>query len=113
MSGLTSHVLDTAAGQPATGIEVTLAQRHQGEWRELASTTTDADGRTGDLWPAGRTMEPGTYRLRFAVGDYHRAQGVAGFYPWADVVFAVSDPAAHYHVPLLLSPYGYSTYRGS
>ncbi|MDH2413073.1 hydroxyisourate hydrolase [Nocardioides sp. CER19] len=103
MSTLSTHVLDTSAGRPAVGIAVRLETR-DGEL--LAKATTDADGRVGGLGPDG--LDPGDYVVRFDTGDY-----VDGFYPEVVVVFTVTDPDEHYHVPLLLSPYGYSTYRGS
>ncbi len=112
MSGLTSHVLDTARGHPAAGVAVTLFEHRDGAWHEHAALRTDADGRTGDFF-ADTDFHAGTYRLRFALGEYHDSQGTPGFYPHADVVFIVRDAAEHYHVPLLVSPFGYATYRGS
>jgi 5-hydroxyisourate hydrolase len=106
---LSTHVLDTGRGRPAAGVPVRL-DRHDGEtWQPLAEDVTDGDGRLGDL-PA---PEAGTYRLRFGIGPYFAATGTETFYPEVSVVFAVSDPGEHHHVPLLVSPYGYSTYRGS
>lgn len=112
MSGLTSHVLDTATGAPAAGVAVTLFERQHGAWHEHATRRTDTDGRTGDFF-ADADFHAGTYRLRFSLAEYHASVGVDGFFPHADVVFIVSDPARHYHVPLLTSPFGYTTYRGS
>lgn len=112
MSGLTSHVLDTALGHPAAGVAVTLFERRDGAWHEHTTRRTDADGRTGDFF-AGTDFHAGTYRLRFALAEYHDSLGTAGFYPHADVVFIVRDAAEHYHVPLLVSPFGYATYRGT
>ena len=112
MSGLTSHVLDTALGHPAAGVAVTLSERRDGAWHEYATRRTDADGRTGDFF-AGTDFHAGTYRLRFALAEYHDSLGTAGFYPHADVVFIVRDAAEHYHVPLLVSRFGYATYRGT
>lgn len=110
-SPLTTHVLDTARGVPAAGIAVTLARQEGGGFVALASGTTDDDGRIRDLLtPAQFTA--GVYRISFALDDYFAAQG-GGFYPYAEVVFRVEHPDQHHHVPLLLSPYGYSTYRGS
>jgi 5-hydroxyisourate hydrolase len=113
MSGVTSHVLDTAEGLPAVGMEVTLAAKFGDEWADLGTRVTDEGGRTGGLWPEGEAVRPGTYRLRFATADYHAVQGQAGFYPYIDVVFTIWEESEDYHVPLLLSPFGYSTYRGS
>ncbi len=103
MSTLSTHVLDTAAGRPAAGIAVRLETRDGGA---LGSGVTDDDGRVGAIGP--ERLEAGDYVLRFATAGY-----VEGFYPEVVVVFTVADPDQHYHVPLLLSPYGYSTYRGS
>ena len=113
MSGITTHVLDTARGRPAAGVPVTLESRSAGGWTALGCGRTDADGRLRDLLPDGFTLSEGHYRLTFEAGAYFDAQGVEGFYTEVVVSFVVSDAAAHYHVPLLLSPYGYSTYRGS
>jgi 5-hydroxyisourate hydrolase len=114
MSPITTHVLDIARGRPAQGIAVVLELRGaDGSWTELARDRTNADGRITDLLPDGTTLQAGTYRLTFATGDYFRAAGVRGFYPEVQVLVEIDDPAGHCHVPLLLSPYGYSTYRGS
>ncbi|MGR4867204.1 hydroxyisourate hydrolase [Caulobacter sp. LARHSG274] len=115
MSGLTTHILDTAAGRPAAGVGVRVSARRDGEVRLLAETHTDADGRARLV--EGAQLSAGGYRLEFAVGDYFHAGGAAvSDPPFLDVVvidFAVADPAQHHHVPLLVSPFGYSTYRGS
>ena len=113
MSGLSTHVLDTAVGRPAAGIGVRLEIEDGGGWRELAAHTTNGDGRVAQLLPAGTALVAATYRLTFDVGAYHAARGGAGFYPYVNIVFTVGDAAQHHHVPLLLSPFGYSTYRGS
>lgn len=116
MSTVTTHILDTAQGRPASGVGVTLAvMGHADRWVRIATATTDADGRVRSFLPPGKTLEPGMYRLRFETGPYHAAQGVSGggFFPYADVVFSIKAPGQHFHVPLLLSPFGYSTYRGS
>ncbi len=105
--GVSTHVLDAAAGVPAAGLELSLGRRDGETWHELARRVTDADGRVADL--AG-PLAAGEYRITFQTGAY---LGGRTFYPEVTVVFAVTDPAAHYHVPLLLSPYAYSTYRGS
>jgi 5-hydroxyisourate hydrolase len=111
LSAITTHVLDTALGRPAAGVSVRLIRAAAGG-AEIATATTGGDGRAGDLGPA--TIEPGTYSLVFDTGAYYRAQpGGEAFFPEVTVSFTVRDPAAHYHVPLLLSPYGYTTYRGS
>jgi 5-hydroxyisourate hydrolase len=114
MSPITTHVLDTARGTPARGITVVL-EVADGEhrWSELARGNTDEGGRLGTFNPPLTALGAGIYRLRFATGDYFAAAGVRTFYPEVQVVFRVDDPAQHYHIPLLLSPFGYSTYRGS
>lgn len=113
-SPVTTHVLDTAMGRPAVGVPVELAvMAGEGIWRILASGVTDGDGRVTNLLASDHALAVGTYRMRFDTSVYFRAAGVAGFYPQVDVVFTLREPTAHYHIPLLLSPYGYSTYRGS
>lgn len=113
MSAITTHVLDTAAGRPAAGVGIVLSRRDGDVWTELARGETDADGRLADLLPAGERPVAGVYRLRFAVGAYAVARAQPTFYPWAEIVFEITAPNEHHHVPLLLSPFGYSTYRGS
>ena len=113
MSGITTHVLDTSRGRPASGVPVVLEIREEGGWREIGRALTDGDGRVRQILPAGSAPTTGTYRLTFAIETYFRTEGVEGFYPEASIVFHVRDANQHYHVPLLLSPYGYSTYRGS
>jgi len=105
MSSLSTHVLDTALGRPAQNVEVRL---YRGDILE-ATGTTDADGRIGELAP---TLEPGTYRLWFDVAAYAGSTGQDSFFPEVSVTFTVADER-HYHVPLLLSPFAFSTYRGS
>jgi len=107
MTTLSTHVLDTSRGRPAAGIQVLLETR---DGRALGHGTTDGDGRVGSIGPA--RLEPGEYVLRFETGGYFAAEGSGGFYPEVVVVFAVGHDE-HYHVPVLLNPYGYSTYRGS
>ena len=109
-SRVTTHVLDATSGRPAAGMEATL-ERQAGRWQEVASGRTDADGRISDLGP--EDLEPGVYQVTFAVGPYFSERGQATFYPEVAVQFTIDEPAAHYHVPLLLSPNAYSTYRGS
>ena len=117
MGRLTTHVLDTVRGKPAAGIAVRLYSCNGDERLLLKSVTTNADGRTDEPLLQGHDLRAGSYELVFSAGDYHRAQKVAlESPPFLDKVvirFGVSDPSANYHVPLLLSPYGYSTYRGS
>jgi 5-hydroxyisourate hydrolase len=113
MSAITTHILDTSKGRPAGGVTVVLALREGDGHREIGRGVTDADGRLRTLVPAGTSIVAGTYRLTFETAAYFAASGVAGFYPEVTIAFEVRDPAQHYHVPLLLNPYGYSTYRGS
>jgi 5-hydroxyisourate hydrolase len=113
MSGITTHVLDTARGRPAAGVPVTLEAKGAGGWRVVGRGATDADGRLRDLTPPDFSLAEGDYRLTFDAGAYFAGAGAEGFYTEVVVAFVVRDAAAHYHVPLLLSPYGYSTYRGS
>jgi 5-hydroxyisourate hydrolase len=113
MRAITTHVLDTHRGCPAAGVPVVLErQERDGSYREIGRGVTDADGRRRDLGVEG-ALVLGTYRIRFDTGTYFRAGSVAAFYPEVVVVFAITDASQHYHVPLLLSPFGYSTYRGS
>lgn len=114
MSAITTHVLDTARGRPAAGVPVALEVRTDPPgWKMLGRGTTDVDGRIKNLMPAGQAPEVGVFRLTFDTGTYFRLLGVDTFYPEVRVMFSIQDPAQHYHVPLLLSPFGYSTYRGS
>ena len=113
MSGITTHVLDTARGRPAAGLPVTLEAKSEDGWRVVGRGATDADGRLRDLAPSDFVLGEGAYRLTFDAGAYFAAAGAEGFYTEVVVSFVVRDAAAHHHVPLLLSPYGYTTYRGS
>ena len=109
MSTLSTHVLDTALGKPAEGIQVTLER----DGRVLGSAVTDADGRVRDLIAKDPPLPEGSYRLIFSVADYFKQAARESF--WSDIVvqFTIASGSAHYHVPLLLSPFGYTTYRGS
>ena len=111
--GITTHILDTARGRPAGGVQVALEIREDAGWREIRRSLTNADGRVRQLLPEELPLRAGTYRLTFDVGAWFQAQGIASFYPEASIVFLVRDPDQHHHVPLLLSPFGSSTYRGS
>jgi 5-hydroxyisourate hydrolase len=113
MNGITTHVLDVSLGRPAAGVPVILEILTDGEWTPHGAATTDADGRASEISSSGSALQCGVYRLRFAVAKYFRAQGIAGFYPEITITFEVRDPTERYHVPLLLSPWGYTTYRGS
>lgn len=100
-------------GCPAAGVSIVLELRTGNDWKRLAETSTDENGRVGDLAASAEDFERGTYRLRFDVAAYFRALRVETFYSEVSVTFQVRDPGEHYHVPLLLSPWGYTTYRGS
>jgi 5-hydroxyisourate hydrolase len=106
---LSTHVLDTALGRPAAGIELTLLDE---TGRTLSTARTDEDGRVKG-WTGVDALAPGRYRLRFAVGAWLADAGRDGFYDDVEIAFRATEPGAHYHVPLLVSPFGYSTYRGS
>ena len=113
-SFITTHVLDTAAGQPAAGIAVVLLHRNPHDdagWQPLASGQTDADGRVTDLGP--ESLPSGTYQLTFSTESYFTQRGQEAFFPEVSLTFAVDAAQEHYHVPLLLSHFAYSTYRGS
>jgi len=111
LSGITTHVLDTSRGCPAVGVPVALERAVDSGWQPVGRGTTDADGRVGDLLRS--PPEAGRYRLSFDTDTYFRSLGEAGFYPEVSVTFVVGHGEEHYHVPLLLSPFGYSTYRGT
>ena len=111
MTRLTTHVLNTAMGKPAAGMSVLLEKRSEKEWVKLALGMTNEDGRMADL-PAGMVQAPGAFRLTFETGAYFLKMNEPSFYPQVTVEFFI-DEETHYHVPLLISPYGYSTYRGS
>ena len=106
MAGITTHVLDTAKGRPAAGVKIRLDVMRN-RWETIGQGVTDADGRLRTLTEAV-PLELALYRITFATGEYNK-----GFFPEVSIVFRVDDAGQHYHVPLLLSPYGYSTYRGS
>ena len=113
MSAITTHVLDTARGVPAAGVSVVLERQHETEWRVIGRGQTDADGRQRGLMPEAGSAPPGVYRLRFETRAYFEALSLQTFFPQVIVTFEIPDGEAHHHVPLLLSPYGYTTYRGS
>jgi 5-hydroxyisourate hydrolase len=108
MSTVTTHVLDTALGQPAAGVAVRL---ERADGTQVGAGVTGADGRIGDLGPDG--LAAGVYRIWFGTSDYFARDGRRGFYPEVTVTFVVEEGGGHYHVPLTLSPFAYSTYRGS
>lgn len=111
--GISTHILDTTRGRPAQGVRVSLTRLSGDAFVDVASGQTDADGRLRTLVPDGTSPEPGTYRLQFDVGAYFATAGIEAFYPSVEITFLVKSASEHYHVPLLLNPFGYSTYRGS
>jgi len=113
MASLSTHVLDTALGRPAAGLAIALQRQHaDGGWQPLAGGLTDADGRIPKTTLAPDGLAPGVYQLVFATGDYLTRVHGKGFYPFVPIVFEIVEDQ-HYHVPLLLSPFGIATYRGS
>ena len=113
MSAITTHILDTSVGKPAANVEVELEILKGEKWTPLGNGLTDADGRVKDLIKDSQSFVAGRYRISFAVESYFKAQKVDSFYPYVKIVFEVKETDSHYHVPLLLNPFGYSTYRGS
>jgi 5-hydroxyisourate hydrolase len=114
MSGITTHVLDTSLGTPARGIPVVLErQSDDGGWAELACDATNKSGRAPHLLDPGIALERGTYRLTIETREYFQGRGETCFYPTIAVTFTVDHPEQHYHLPILVSPFGFSTYRGS
>lgn len=111
MSAITTHILDTTRGKPAEAVNIVLFHQ-QREWIELARGLTNSDGRIGNLLPKETVLPTGTYKLRFETGAYFEQLRVATFYPFVEITFAITT-GEHYHVPLLVNPFGYSTYRGS
>ncbi len=114
MSGITTHVLDISIGKPAADVAVRLErQTNDGGWDAIGNGRTDSDGRMRDLTPEGEPLTASAYRLTFDVGPYFKENEIDSFYKEVTIAFVVGDASQHYHVPLLLSPFGYSTYRGS
>lgn len=114
MSAITTHILDVSLGIPGVGIPVTLERNtHSAGWQAIAEGITDTDGRLNDLLSIKEAFLPGHYRLIYETGPYFLLRNVECFFPQVTVSFVVRDTAEHYHVPLLLSPFAYSTYRGS
>jgi 5-hydroxyisourate hydrolase len=109
---ISTHVLDTMRGTPAAGLEVSLSRREpDGDWKHLASAATDADGRVREL--TDENLEEGEYRLLFDTRPYFQRSGLSAFYPEVAVVFSLDEPGGHVHVPVLLSAFGYTTYKGT
>lgn len=112
-SPITTHVLDLARGRAAAGVAVHLEKQSGAVWTSLARGATNSDGRVEELLPAGSRADAGIYRLTFETGAYFKSSGSSVFYPAVTVAFDLTDTSAHHHIPLLLSPFGYSTYRGT
>jgi 5-hydroxyisourate hydrolase len=111
--GISTHILDTSLGRPAAGVPITLARITNEEWSTLNEATTDADGRCKHLLPETEALRPGVYRIHFETSAYYKQHQLDGLYPYIEIVFAVSEGEQHYHIPLLLTANGYTTYRGS
>jgi 5-hydroxyisourate hydrolase len=111
--GISTHILDIALGRPAAEVPVTLAFMANGAWSLINNAVTDADGRCKHLLPPTHALRPGMYRVHFETAVYYKRNLLDGLYPYVEIIFAVSDGEQHYHIPLLLTANGYSTYRGS
>jgi 5-hydroxyisourate hydrolase len=111
--GISTHILDTATGTPASEVLLSLARWQNEDWELLQAAATDADGRCKQLLPDDDRFVPGMYRVRFDTAAYYEANKLEGLYPYVDVVFEVRPEQAHYHIALLLTANGYTTYRGS
>lgn len=112
MSQITTHVLDTSIGKPGEGIHIQLQENKDNVWTTIAEGTTNSDGRISNLLDESTVLPPAIYRMLFDTGNYFIKQGKDAFYPIVIIYFQVSDES-HYHIPLLLNPFGYTTYRGS
>jgi len=112
MSQITTHILDTTKGKPAPGVSIILYSHANNNWTEMIKGKTDENGRIKDLLPAEKILDKGIYKLRFETKDYFDKQGIQTFFPFIEIVFDIQS-SEHYHVPLLLNPFGYATYRGS
>lgn len=111
--GVSTHLLDTSRGRPAAGVPVSLSRRSGENWSPIHTVSTDSDGRCKYLLPEGEMLVCGVYRIRFDTSVYYDEQRLPGLYPSVDIVFTVLDATQHYHLPLLLTANGYTTYRGS
>lgn len=112
MSRITTHVLDTSSGRPASGISIQLYVNITGRWKLTAEGKTNENGRIGDLLKQDEILPNGIYKMKFETELYFKEKHIKSFYPYVEIIFQI-DSDEHYHIPLLLSPYGYSTYRGS
>jgi len=112
MSQITTHVLDINRGLPCKGIQVNLCQKIKDDWKVIGEEETDSNGRCKSFLAEGEKLQGGIYRLRFETQEYFSLKGEVSFYPYIDIIFQLDESGSHYHVPLLLSAFGYSTYRG-
>ncbi len=112
MSQITSHILDTTRGKPADGVAVALFQQQAENWRQVSLSSTNEDGRVTDLVQPDGMLEPGIYKLKFETKAYFDKTGILSFFPYIEITFTITG-TEHYHIPLLLNPFGYTTYRGS
>jgi 5-hydroxyisourate hydrolase len=112
MSQITTHILDVATGKPAGGVTIILFQEQNGEWKELGKGVTNNDGRLADLVAKDSVLPFGNYKLKFETKDHFDKQLVQSFYPYIEITFEIKS-IEHYHIPLLLNSFGYTTYRGS
>lgn len=110
MKSISTHILDTGSGRPAANVQIEL-EFLDGTFKQVASSQTNSDGRVAPDWLTD--FRAGTYRIRFHIGNYFKSRNETCFYPYVEIVFEVKDAGQHYHVPLLVSAFGYSTYRGS
>ncbi len=112
MSQITSHILDTTKGKPASGVLILLFHQENNDWKEIGRSITNSDGRVTDLLEKNVIAQSGIYKLKFETSAYYEQQSIKTFYPFVEIIFEITG-SEHYHVPLLLNPFGYSTYRGS
>jgi len=112
VSQITTHILDTTKGKPAEGITIVLYKGENDQWEEIARGKTNGDGRITDLLAKDRVLEKRIYKMRFETKDYFDKQAIPTFYPYVEIIFDIQSNE-HYHIPLLLNPFGYTTYRGS
>lgn len=112
MSQLTTHILDTTKGKPAQGVAIVLFRQEKDIWKQVVSGVTNADGRIPNLLNKDVLLEPDTYKLKFETKEYFEKQGIQTFYPFIEITFTITG-SEHYHIPLLLNPFGYTTYRGT
>jgi 5-hydroxyisourate hydrolase len=113
LSGISTHILDTALGRPAVAVTVCLDRKAGDSWQRLGSQQTDKDGRVRELLPENVPLATGEHRIRFETEPYYRAQGMIGLYPFIEITFLVREGDTHLHIPLLLAANGYTTYRGT